>query len=268
MDLTHKIKLLEVCAGNLDGQLARHHELALRAWWEIECADASAIVEPLLKRADEWEAFIIDHPAHRHHFYDQLADAFSIEQYAAFLLENGSFPAFLPLVTRTLSVQNCDQARAAIAHNIADEQIPVPHADLMRRLFVGVRARAGDRVQLETFASLIDRTLIFYYGFYCEPWHLVGSLWATEVMANHRLVHMHRGLLRLGLNAHELEFFHVHLACDDGHAAEWQTEVVLPSIARDASLCRPLVEGFVACLQTSQRYLDYLSQRASRKVAA
>jgi hypothetical protein len=214
----------------------------------------------------EWTGTILEHRAHRHRWYEQLADEAGVEEFAGFLLENWAFPAFLPLVERVLHAQICDEGRAAALRNIEDEQAPVPHADLMRRLIVAVKASAGDGVRLEQFPSLVDRTLVFYYGYYCDPWHLVGSLYVTETMAHHRMSHMDTGLKRLGFQPWELEFIRVHVVCDEDHAQDWSDGVIQPSVRLQPDLRTPIAEGIASCLETSARYLDDLSQRAANRM--
>jgi pyrroloquinoline quinone (PQQ) biosynthesis protein C len=249
-------------------QLEKDDDRALRDWWDLERKRSSPLTSALLARPEsDWTTAIIEHPAHRHRWYDALADEVSVQEFATFLLENWAFPAFLPLVERTLQAQISDEGRAATIRNIEDEQIPVPHADLMRRLIHGVKAKAGDDVPLSVYPSLVDRTLVFYYGYYCNPWHLVGALYVTEAVAYHRLTKMGAGLTRLGLEPADLEFIRVHLACDEDHAREWSDDVIASSVRLNPSLRESIAEGIAACLDTSARYLDEISQRASRSSA-
>jgi pyrroloquinoline quinone (PQQ) biosynthesis protein C len=261
----HSSDLLHVCAESMGSHLDERHERALHGWWHEVRPRSAPFTELLLARTDiDWAGEILKHRAHRHPWYDVLADRVSVEEYAIFLLENRQFPAFLPLVERTLEAQVTDQGRAAVRHNIHDEEEPVPHAELMRRLMQAVKARAGD-VPLATYPSLIDRTLVFYYGYYCDPWHLVGSLCAMEVLANDRMTKMDAGLRRLGFDPADLEYIRVHLDCDEDHAREWIDDVIVPSAERNPLLRRPIAEGTAACLETSARYLDDLRARITHQ---
>jgi len=250
----------------MGSQLAEPEQAALLGWWEGERRRSARLSRALfaLPCLDAEQA-ILSHPAHHHRWYQQLASEVSIEEFAAFLLENQAFPAFLPLVERTLAAQITDAGRAAMLRNIEDERLPVPHAALMRRLFQAVKARARCDLPLECYPSLVDRTLVFYYGYYRDPWHLVGSLFATEVMSTHRMKHMARGLTRLGIEPGDLEFIRIHLLCDDGHARDWHDGVIAPSLQRSPALRRPIAEGIASCLETSVRYLDDLSRRADER---
>jgi Iron-containing redox enzyme len=260
--------LCQACVQSLGSQLDDREERALRLWWKEESGRTEYLAGALLARpAAEWARAILEHRAHRHAWYDQLAHEASLRDFAAFLLENWAFPAFQPLVERALRAQICEEGRTALRRNLEDEQVPAPHADLMRRLMEAVKAKAGDGVPLETYPSLIDRTLVFYYGYYCDPWHLVGSLFTTEVLAFHRLTQMQTGLLRLGLEPADLEFIRVHLSCDEDHAGDWSAGVIEPSARLDPRLRARIAQGIAACLETSVRYLDDLSQRACGRTA-
>jgi hypothetical protein len=255
--------LLQVCVERLKTRLDDEQERALRAWWTTEGRSSEPLAKTLIAQPEaEWDALITQHRAHRHPWYDYLAQQSTVQEFAAFILENSPLPAFLPLVERTLQAQICDEGRAAVLRNIEDEQVPVPHAELMRRLILALKAKAGDGLRLESFSSLVDRILVFYYGFYCDPWHLVGSLYATEVMAHHRMAHMGAGLTRLGFEPEDLEFIRVHLVCDEDHAKDWSQGVIEPSLRLNPALRKPIAVGIAACLETSARYLDDLSRRA------
>ncbi|MGH8472671.1 MAG: iron-containing redox enzyme family protein [Gammaproteobacteria bacterium] len=257
--------LLRACVERLRSRLDAREESALRGWAEETVQRAAPLVSALLARREtEWERLMLTHRAHRHPWYDELAHRVSIQEFAAFLLENWAFPAFLPLLERTKKVQICDQGRAAIRRNLEDEQVPVPHAELMRRLIEAVKAKAGKEVRLECYPSLVDRTLVFYYGYYSDPWHLVGSLYAMEVMAHYRVTRMGVGLVRLGIEPADLEFIRIHSVCDEDHARDWREGVIAPSVRIRPPLRVSIAEGIVTCLETSARYLDDLVARAHR----
>jgi hypothetical protein len=259
--------LLDLCSNKMEsGQLDKAAETALRDWWKLERECADPVVEALMSRpASEWTEAILEHRAHRHPWYDALANEVTLEEFATFMLENRRFPAFLPLAQRALKAQICDDARAALQRNINDEQVPVPHAELMGRLMGALKARAGDRLRLEVYPSLVDRTLVFYYGYYLDVWSLIGSLYVTEAVAFHRLQGMNTGLKRLGLNAHELDFIRIHMTCDEDHARDWSDGVVAPTLNLHPSLRSRIAEGIAVCLETSGRYLDRQVQRLNER---
>jgi len=270
METLTQTAVLDLCSNNMEsGQLDSVSGMALRVWWKLERERADSFLEALMLRpAAEWTEAILEHRAHRHPWYDALATEVTLPEFATFMLENRRFPAFLPLAQRALKAQICDQARTALQRNIDDEQIPVPHAELMGRLMGALKTRAGEGLQLDVYPSLIDRTLVFYYGYYFDVWSLIGSLYVTEAVAFHRLQHMNVGLHRLGLNAHELEFIYVHMTCDENHARDWSDGVVGPTLSLDPSVRRSIAEGIALCLETSARYLDRQMQRLKERRVA
>lgn len=238
---------------------ARGHEIA---------GQSSRLTERFLATPiSGWDGLIADHAAHKHSWYDYIAEEITIDEMAVFLLENVHYPVFLRLLETIRSVQFIDDAVAAVDENIADENEPEPHAELMRRMMNAVSDRARHPLPLEEYPSLVDRTLVFYYGCFVEPWHLVGSVFATERMGTRRVQAMYQGLKRLGLTDHELAFAIIHSECDEHHAGDWLERVIEPSVAERGELRAPVASGIAACLETSRVYLDYLVQRAELRSA-
>ena len=258
--------LLRACVHGMGSQLSAVEKSALQRWWTVQQRRAAPLAAELLAQPESaWTAAVTRHRAHRHAFYDELAERADVPEFARFLLENWALPPFLRLVERALQVQICDTSCTALLRNIKDELFPKPHAELMRNLMTAIKERAGAGLNLELGQTLIDRTLIFYYGFYCDPWNLVGSLFATEMMGQHRMTRMGAGLTRLGFQPSELEFIRVHIECDEGHARDWMESVLMPSIRANPDLRARIATGIAACLVTSGHYLDDLSRRALRR---
>ena len=265
--------LLARCAEGLaTGSIGEAEGVALDRWWSGQRQAADRLIARLLRLpAAEWTTEILAHRAHAHRWYVLLAGHVDLDGFAAFMLENRGFPAFLPMAERALAAQITSQGRAALLRNIADEQLPVPHAHLMRRLMLALRDRASPTLALASFPELTDRTLAFHYGYFRDPWALVGALYVTEAVAFQRLTAMDAGLRRLGLDAHAREFITIHLTCDEDHAREWSEDVIAPSIAREPDLAAAIARGIAVTLDSSARYLDALVDRfqaqRTRKVA-
>jgi pyrroloquinoline quinone (PQQ) biosynthesis protein C len=254
--------LLRACVDHLGAHLDDADREGLHAFGQRDETRARPLAGELLSLpVVDWDARIDAHRAHRHSFYRSLAADVTVREYATFLLENWAYPPFLALVEKTLAVQITERGKEAVRANIADEHVPAPHADLMRRLFLAVKARAGADVPVDVYPSLVERTLVFYYGYYVEPWHLVGSLYATERLAHYRLLEMGRGLERLGFRGDDLEFIRVHLACDDDHARDWRDHVIGASVEAQPSVSAAIAAGIASCLETSALYLDDLERR-------
>src|SRR5262249_46013147 len=258
--------LMRACVHGMGSPLTAREELALRRWWTVQQRRSAPLATELLAQPESaWTHAVVQHRAHRHAFFDELAERAEVGDFAQFLLENWALPPFLKLVERALQAQICDVSRAALLRNIHDELFPTPHTELMRKLMTAVKERAGAGVSLGLGQSLIDRTLIFYYGYHCDPWNLVGALFATEMMGQHRMARMDAGLTRLGFQPSELEFIRVHIECDEGHARDWMESVLLPSIRLNPELCARIAGGIAACLVTSGGYLDDLFHRTLRR---
>jgi pyrroloquinoline quinone (PQQ) biosynthesis protein C len=244
-----------------DGGLSDDESRRLASWCSRACEPSRSAEDFLSAPTDEWESLILAHPAHRHEWYDFIKDEITVDELAQFLLENNRYPTFLRLLEAIAAVQICEDGRRAVQENIADEQEPVPHAGLMRRLMEAVRDRARPDLELMAHPTLVDRTLVFYYGYYCDAWHLVGSVFATERMATRRVSCMDEGLRRLGFDDRARAFTITHSECDDHHARDWLERVIIPSIERDQRLRAPIAKGIAGCLDTSEQYLDFLMNR-------
>src|SRR5262249_52348739 len=138
----------------------------------------------------------------------------------------------------------------------------------MGRLMGALKARVGEGLRLNIYPSLVNRTLVFYYGYYLDVWSLIGSLYVTEAVAFHRLQCMNTGLRRLGLNAQELEFIRIHMTCDEDHARDWSDGVIGPTLRLDPSVRSSIAAGIAVCLETSARYLDRQVRRLNARSVA
>ena len=260
-------QLLKRCAENQQAASLAEADIAdLRRWnSDIDESSRQLTVQLLLSPMTDWENIITEHQAHQHPWYDYVADQATINDMARFLLENSDYPVFLNLLKAIQQVQFTADGAAAVSENIVDEHQPEPHAELMRRMMQAVKSRASNSLYLGSYPSLINRTLVFYYGYYCEPWHLVGSVFATERMGTRRVICMDRGLRRLGLSDHDLAFTIIHSECDEHHAADGLERVSMPSVKRQHDLKANIARGIASCLQTSKQYLDDVLQWATHK---
>src|SRR5262245_35037025 len=234
------------------GGLSEAERRRLGSWYSQACRPSRSAENLLSTPPAEWEALILRHPAHRHEWYGFIKDEITVDELAQFLLENHRYPTFLRLLEAIAAVQTCEDGRRAVQENITDEQEPVPHAGLMRSLMGAVRRRARPDLELTAHPTLVDRTLVYYYGYYCDPWHLVGSVFATERMATRRVRCMDDGLLRLGFDEDARAFTITHSECDDHHARDWLERVIVPSIERDETLRAPIATGIAACIDPTE----------------
>ncbi|MBB3060607.1 iron-containing redox enzyme family protein [Microbulbifer rhizosphaerae] len=268
VDITQSTELLKTCAEQLGSSLPTEFAEILIRWRQQTFTAPSPFLKELLATNPiQWDKSIAAHRAHSHPWYDFISSTIDIDNMASFLLENKYYPTFIALLEKILDIQFTDDAVSAVQENIDDEFEPEPHANLMRKMMMAVKKRAAEPIRLDDYPALNDRTLIFYYGYYLEPWHLVGSLFATEQMGTHRVICMKTGLERMGLSADELEFTTVHSECDEHHADDWLQRVIMPSIEARPELLNRIAAGIAECLDTSALYLDYVHERAQLRIA-
>ncbi len=259
-------KLLETCAQHLGVDINDANKSALVQRCKLISQQNEILKNKILETTPiHWEKIINDHKAHHHEWYNFISKEITLDEFAGFMLENKYWPTFLFMLEKILSCQFLPQSKKAIEENIKDEFQPEAHALLMKRLMEAIKKRASDSLELGLDSTLVDRTLIFYYGYFIEPWHLVGSLFATEHMGTHRVIAMQQGGERLGFTEHELAFTIVHSQCDEHHAENWLQEVIAPSIASRPELAPLIAAGIADCLETSAAYLDFLLHRVQVK---
>src|SRR6516225_10607241 len=129
------VSLLERCAKQMEGGGLSEAELRRLESWCSQACERSRSTEDFLSAAPaEWESLILAHPAHHHAWYGFIKEEATTDEMAQFLLENRHYPTFLRLLEAIEAVQICEDGRRAVQENLADEQEPVPHAGLMRRL--------------------------------------------------------------------------------------------------------------------------------------
>ncbi len=263
IDTSMSTDLLKICSQKMGATLPQTYEQTLQQWHKQTFKTPSLFQKKLLATEPaEWDWMISNHKANTHEWYDYIGDAIDIDTMASFLLENAYYPTFLDMLQKIRDAQFIDEAINAVQENIDDEFEPEPHANLMRKLMLAIKSRATEPIKLDAYPAINDRTLVFYYGYYLQPWHLVGSVFATEQMGTRRVICMKKGLERLGLTPEELAFTTVHAECDEHHADDWLQRVIIPGIKARPELRTMIVSGIAECLETSVIYLDYLLDRA------
>ena len=256
--------LLRTCAKCMKGGtlLEEAPEEALRLWWEAEKARCAPLAGSLASPDADWAEAIATHRAHRHAFYEELVTSGYVHDYAQLLLESWVLPAFLPLVERVFEVQTQTEGIEALLRKIHQEQSAAGRADLMRQLTMALAVHAqADSACLDLHESLIDRSLVFYYGYFCDPWHLAGALFATEVLSPHQAAMIGAGLARLGYPPEDLHFIQARSVTDDNDPREW-LQLFGPAMEMKPVLRETVAQGIAACLETTARYLDDLTRRA------
>lgn len=235
-------------------------ERALRLWWKRESAEAVPFAREILAIPEtEWSSVILGHRANRHAWHEHLAEKASADEVAAFVMESVAPPRFLLLAIRALHAQVGEAGRLWILRAIEQDQMPIPWADQMQRLAHMVKAKAPPGPGHGHTTSDVDRALGLFYGFHCDPWHLVGSLYTTAVLADHRWSAMIAALRRLAVRPRDAEFLLVRSRSASADARSWIESVIVPSVREDLRLQRRLAFGMAACLAITARHLDTLA---------
>lgn len=257
-------RLLRTCARCMKAGtlLEEAPEDELRRWWEAEQGRCAPLADALASPDASWAEAIGAHRAHQHPYYEELATSGYVHDYAQLLLESWVLPAFLPMVERVFEVQTQTEGIEALLNKIHQEQTAAGRTALMRQLTIAVAVHAqADSACLDLHDSLNDRALVFYYGYFCDPWQLAGALFATDVLAGHQAAMIGTGLTRLGYAGEDLQLMQARSAADDNDPRAW-LELLGPAMEMKPSLREPICHGMAACLETNERYLDDLARRA------
>lgn len=257
-------QLLRACARCMKAGtlLEEAPEAELRRWWDAEHARCGPLAGSFASSDADWGSAIAMHRAHRHPFYDELATSGYVHDYAQLLLESWVLPAFLPLVERVFEVQTQTEGIEALLAKIHQEQAAAGRTELMRQLTMAVAVHAqADSACLDLHDSLNDRALVFYYGYFCDPWQLAGALFASEVMAAHQAAMIGTGLARLGYPAEDLQLIQARSATAQTEPDSW-LELFGPAMDMKPAVREAIAQGIAACLETCARYLDDLERRA------
>lgn len=97
----------------------------------------------------------------------------------------------------------------------------------------------------------------------------VGALGVIEMTAPGRVAKVNAGLKRLGVDARSRAYFQLHAGLDIKHSEAWNREAILPLVAADPSLARPIAEGALLRLHCGarcfERYRRELGLGAARR---
>ena len=218
-------------------------------------AERRTTLDDLPADAASWQTAIAESRAATHGWYRHLEEQAAVADFSSFLAEEGTMPAFVPLLRCAQARLKTTDGRQAVERNIHDELEPVSHAQLFESLAKAVHRRARPAPNDDDL--LAETHLVFLFGFYCDARALIGALFATEHMLADRANRMNRGLRRLGFDENERLFMSVHAYMDEHHSADWLHRVILPEVAAGMSAER-LADGVLVRLATSADYLDRL----------
>lgn len=157
---------------------------------------------------------------------------------------------------------NCenDLFRAWLSENLWEEgggEDPEKrHAEIFRRFL-----RDGLSVDVENIEVLdATRTFVHEYLAYCTHAHTAGGAallsYGTEGIVREMYEQFVMGMTAAGIDDKYLVFFHLHIACDDGHAETLEEMTV--SYLTDPDLFRTCLHGVRHALDLRLRFFDNL----------
>lgn len=96
----------------------------------------------------------------------------------------------------------------------------------------------------------------------------IGHFALIEYCAPRRLHDVLAAWKRSGLDIADAEYHRAHIGIDTDHANEWFEHVIKPVLRRDPAAAKEITLGAICRLNTSERYLDMLLARFSKRCAA
>ncbi|AKG20404.1 iron-containing redox enzyme family protein [Calothrix sp. 336/3] len=201
---------------------------------------------------DKLHSFVENHPFWQNRFFTaclqgELTKQDFIEIFSQYYLYSKNFTRYVAGV-----MANCDrdQFRAKLTQNLWEESGEnggVSHAEIFRN-FMKNSLFINDLTQIK-FKSFTQEFVDLYLQNTIQADPLWGCAWlslGTEGIVSRMYQIMVTGMRQAGFADSELEFFHIHIGCDDEHAATL-TEMMCSY--------QDIPEWFDTCLQASDRAL-------------
>ncbi len=126
------------------------------------------------------------------------------------------------------------------------------HGPMLDRLAreIGVD-RANDEVMPE--ATALGNLLTGLAANRHYAYQAVGALGVIERTAPGRAEYVDAALTRLGVGTKTKQYYALHAVLDVKHSAAWNSEVIVPLVSADPSLCLPIAEGALMRLNAGAR---------------
>lgn len=251
----HPAALLETCAECVAwGQLPDPGREILCAWRETIGAPFAHWAECFLQLpASAWASTIERDAAYTHPWHAFLAHLSPREQLIDFLQEMERFPDLRVLLPLPLEVELSESGRCSV---LRSREHDAPQARDPR---AGRAARGPSLLSLPLAESLA----VVYYGYYCDPWHLVGSAFAASRLAPMRAASLESAIERIASEAlagpglrsavRTLALLDVRLGFAE---VDWLEDIIGPAIELDPRVRRSVGLGIAAELRTTHRLLD------------
>lgn len=220
-------------------------------------AGAAAAAPRDAERFVRWfEALRQNGPGQNDPLFPWLARTASLEQLRWFLTQEVAGEAGFEDLLALTQVKLPEQAKLEMARNFWDEMgrghAAGMHGPMLARLAQALDVTAPvESIVPESLA--LGNLMIALATRRSYAYHAVGALGVIELTAPDRAAHVNVGLGRLGIAAHERQYFALHATLDKQHAEAWNREV-LKSLARShPHTIRAMAEGALLRLHAGAR---------------
>ncbi len=148
-----------------------------------------------------------------------------------------------------------DQPKLELARNYWDEMgrghESAMHGPMLARL---ARAFEIDRSLEPVPEAIALSNLLVGLAFNrCYAFHAIGALGVVELTAPGRTGCVNRGLKRLGVPAHDRQYYALHATLDIAHSKSWNSEVIGPLVRENPRRAHAIAEGALMRLRAGER---------------
>lgn len=148
-----------------------------------------------------------------------------------------------------------DQAKLELARNYWDE-MGRGHASAMHGPMLARLARVFEidqSIDPVPEAVALSNLLVGLAFNRCYAFHAIGALGVIELTAPGRTGCVNRGLKRLGVHAHDRQYYALHATLDVAHSKSWNSEVIGPLVREDPRRAHAIAEGALMRLRAGER---------------
>jgi hypothetical protein len=211
---------------------------------------------------EKLENLVLSHHSNNHEWYDLIGNRISIDDLSSFIFEESQMPSFIPLLEKLVNCIESDEIKNVVKSNIKDENFPKLHCDLFKKMAQDIFFVKTPKPLLDKYLS--DTNLVFYYGYFIDPFFLIGALYATESMVPNRAKNVLNALKRFGFSDETLTFMEIPGLVDEKHSKEWLSEVIEPIYKLFPDKVKNIQDGIYYRLDTSEKYLNRLYKQARK----
>jgi hypothetical protein len=188
-----------------------------------------------------------------------LAETATLDQLRWFLRQEVAGEAGFEDLLALTQVKFPERAKLEMARNFWDEMgrghavgMHGPMLDRLARALDVIPAAEDVRAEPLALGNLmITLATTRHYAY-----HSIGALGVIELTAPGRSAHVNQALARLGVGAHERQYFALHATLDKQHSAAWNAEVLIPLVGARPGAARAMAEGALLRLSAGARCFE------------